>query len=263
MTNLTDELAVASDLALRAGAALRRHRAGGPLPVMRKAGDEPVTAADLESDAIIRGGLAGAFPEDALFSEETPDDPERLRNPRVWIVDPLDSTSNYIAGGDEYGVSIGLAIGGQPALGVVYNPARDELVAGALDHGVTLNGTPVHPSQLSQPEQAHLTISRKEWQRGLPDGLADLCLTPVASMAYKLARVAAGLDDGAVSFKRRKEWGTCAGVALVLAAGGRATLLDGQPIAFNRSEPKQACGMLAAGCAGLHHQLLSHLRTRS
>jgi 3'-phosphoadenosine 5'-phosphosulfate (PAPS) 3'-phosphatase len=75
-------------------------------------------------------------------------------------------------------------------------------------------------------------------------------------MAYKLARVAAGLDDGAVSFKRRKEWGTCAGVALVLAAGGRATLLDGDAITFNRAEPKQARGMLAAGCAELHHLLL-------
>jgi myo-inositol-1(or 4)-monophosphatase len=260
--SLRDELAVALKLALQAGGALRRHRIDGPLQVMRKPGDEPVTAADLQADAIIRGGLAEAFPADALFTEESPDSLERLANRRVWIVDPLDSTSNYIAGGDEYSLSIGLAIDGQPALGVVYNPTRDELVAGCAGHGVTLNGSRVGATAMAELGQARLTISRKEMQRGLPDGLPTLALRPVASMAYKLARVAAGLDDAAVSFKRRKEWGTCAGVALVLAAGGRATLLDGQPIAFNRSEPTQACGMLAAGAA-LHHQLLTHLRTRS
>jgi myo-inositol-1(or 4)-monophosphatase len=260
--SLRDELAVATSLALQAGAALRRHRADGRLLVMRKAGDEPVTAADLESDAIIRRGLADAFPSDALFTEETPDGPERLASRRVWIVDPLDSTSNYISGGDEYSVSIGLAIDRQPALGVVYNPNRDELVAGCLGGGVTLNGTRVGARTVAELGQARVTISPKELQRGLPDGLPTLALRPVASMAYKLARVAAGLDDATVSFKRRKEWGTCAGVALVLASGGRATLLDGRPIAFNHSEPKQACGMLAAG-AGLHQQLLSYLRTTS
>jgi myo-inositol-1(or 4)-monophosphatase len=255
--SLPDELTVATRLALEAGAALRRHRAAGPLQVMRKPGDEPVTAADLESDAIIRRGLAEAFPADALFTEESPDSVERLANRRVWIVDPLDSTSNYIAGGDEYSVSIGLAIDGQPALGVVYEPTRDELVAGRVGDGVTLNGAPAAPTAVEALSQARLTISRKEMQRGLPDGLPRL--RPVSSMAYKLARVAAGLDDGAMSFKRRKEWGTSAGVALVLAAGGRATLLDGQPIAFNPSEARQGSGLLAAGCAELHRQLL--LRT--
>jgi myo-inositol-1(or 4)-monophosphatase len=254
--NLPDELTVATDLALQAGEALRRYRASGQLQVMRKTTDEPVTPADLEADAIIRGGLAQAFANDALFTEESSDSPARLGTSRVWIVDPLDSTSNYIGGGDEYSVSIGLAIDGQPVLGVVYNPTRDELMAGCLGGGVTLNGAPVRTSCVTELSQVRLTISRKELQRGLPSGLPPLRLRPVASMAYKLARVAAGLDDGAVSFKRRKEWGTCAGVALVLAAGGRATLLDGDAITFNRAEPKQARGMLAAGCAELHHLLL-------
>ena len=255
--SLPEEMAVATRLALQAGAALRRHRAQGPVQVMRKPGDEPVTAADLESDAIIRRGLAEAFPADALFTEESPDSPERRRHRRVWIVDPLDSTSNYISGGDEYSLSIGLAIDGQPALGVVYNPTRDELVSGWVGAGVTLNGAPVATTAVADLSQARLTISRKEMQRGLPEGLPTLALRPVASLAYKLARVAAGLDDGVISFKRRKEWGACAGVALVLAAGGRATLLDGQPLAFNRSEARPGRGLIAAGHAELHRQLLS------
>jgi 3'-phosphoadenosine 5'-phosphosulfate (PAPS) 3'-phosphatase len=74
-------------------------------------------------------------------------------------------------------------------------------------------------------------------------------------MAYKLWRVSAGFDDATLSAVPRKEWGTCAGVALVLAAGGRATLLDGTEIRYNRAELRQPLGMVAAGPA-LHRELL-------
>jgi myo-inositol-1(or 4)-monophosphatase len=251
--------AVAIRLALAAGAALRRHEAGA-LDVRRKAHGEVVTSADLEADAIVRAGLEAAFPEDAVFSEETADSPARLSRSRVWIVDPLDSTSNFTEHGDEYSISIGLAIDGRAALGVVYNPARDELFAGYQGAGVTLNGSPVRVSEVKDLAQARLTVSRKEWRRGLDELRATLPIRPVASMAYKLARVAAGLDDGVFSRVPRKEWGTCAGVALVLAAGGCATLLDGREIGFNRAEPRQPLGMVAAG-PGLHRRLLEALRS--
>ena len=251
------ELAIAMDLARAAGAALQRHRAG-PLKVGYKARGEIVTAADLESDRIIREGLALAFPADAVYSEETADSERRLSMRRVWIVDPLDSTSNYAAGGDEYCVSIGLAIDGQPVLGAVYSPAQAEMIAGAHGLGVTLNERSVRVSLAQNLPTARLTVSRKEWQRGLCDVCAGLNITPRASLAAKLARVAAGLDDGVFTATPRKEWGTCAGVALVLAAGGRATLLDGSPIRFNRPELKQPMGMLAAGPA-LHGALRRRL----
>jgi fructose-1,6-bisphosphatase/inositol monophosphatase family enzyme/glutathione synthase/RimK-type ligase-like ATP-grasp enzyme len=243
---LDRELRTATQLALRAGAILQAHRAG-PLAVQHKAGGEPVTAADLESNRVIRDGLAAAFPGDALFSEETQDSPARLSADRVWIVDPLDATSNYVDGGDEYCVSIGLAIGGRPTLGVVYNPSRGELVAGYRGGGVTLNGAPAAVRDPATLEGGRLEVSRKEWRRGLQERARGLPVEPVASMAYKLARVAAGLSDGAFSIAPRKEWGTCAGIALVLAAGGSATLLDGSEIACNRAELRQRMGMVAAG----------------
>jgi fructose-1,6-bisphosphatase/inositol monophosphatase family enzyme len=251
------ELEIATGLAFRAGAALRRHQAGR-LDVRYKAHGEPVTAGDLEADAIIRFGLAAEFPDDVVFSEETPDSPRRLRAARVWIVDPLDSTSNFTEGGDDYTVSIGLAIGHRAALGVVYNPGRDQMFAGYASAGVTLNGAAVRVSSAAELEDARLTVSRKEWRRGLDKLAATLPLSPMASMAYKLARVAAGLDDGVFSAVARKEWGTCAGVALVRAAGGRATLLDGGDIRFNRPEARQPLGMAAAG-PRLHRVLLERL----
>ena len=244
--DLSGELYVAIAAALEAGAALRRHRASG-LEVRHKARGEIVTAADLESDAIIRRRLARAFPGDGLYSEETADTAERLARARVWIVDPLDSTSNYASGGDQYSLSIGLAIAGRPALGVVYNPDREEMIAGWYGRGVTLNGQPVRVTNTRDLTAARVAVSSKEWQRGLAALTPQLTLIPQASFASKLARVAAGLEDAAFTLKCRKEWGSCAGVALVLAAGGRASLLDGSPITFNRPRPEQPMGMLAAG----------------
>jgi myo-inositol-1(or 4)-monophosphatase len=255
--DLERELAVACRLACQAGAALIRHRRAGIAQRPTRRG--PVTTADLMADTIIRDGLSEAFPSDALHSENAADSRGRLGTPRVWIVEPLDSTTNYIQGGDEFSVSIGLAVDGRATLGVVYNPARDELIAGSLSRGVRLNGRPTRASRAAHLQSARLTVGRKSWQRD-PDGVArGLTVIPLAGIAYKLARVAAAMDDGVVSVKRRSEWGTCAGVALVHASGGRATLLDGSPIAFNRPDPEQPLGMLAAG-PKLHPMLLARLR---
>jgi myo-inositol-1(or 4)-monophosphatase len=243
------ELHAAIRLALEAGVTLRHYQAGA----------EPVTAATLESEAIIRAGLEHAFADDALFFEATAESPERFSKRRVWIVDPLDSESSFTEHGDEYCVSIGLAVEGRATLGVVYNPARDEMFAGYDGAGVTLNRSPARVSDAFDIESARITVSGRQWQRWLGNPAATLAVIPLASMAYKLARVAAGLDDAVFSLAPREEWGTCAGVALVLAAGGRATLLDGREIRFNRREPRQPLGMVAS-CPRLHRPLLETLR---
>lgn len=255
---LDRELEMATRLALEAGAALRRRQAG-PLEIRHKAQGEIVTAADIEADAIIRAGLQAAFPGDPIFSEEGADASDRLSRARVWIVDPLDSTSNFTEPGNEYSVSIGLSHDGRAVLGVVYEPARDELIAGYLGAGVTLNGSAARVSEVTDLGRTRLIVSRREWRWGLDRLAATLPVRPVASIAYKLARVAAGLDDAMFSLLQRKQWDTCAGVALVLAAGGRATLLDGQDIWFNRPALKQPMGMVAAG-PRLHPILLDALR---
>jgi fructose-1,6-bisphosphatase/inositol monophosphatase family enzyme/glutathione synthase/RimK-type ligase-like ATP-grasp enzyme len=254
------ELDTAVRLALKAAEVLRRHRAGG-LSVGEKAGGEMVTAADLEADALIGAGLRAEFPGDIVYSEEAIDPISRHSARRVWIVDPIDATSDYARGGEEHCVSIGLAIDGAPVLGVVYNPVRDELFAGYEGDGVTCNGKPVNPSPVAHLTDAVIEVSRKEWMRGLEQRAASLTIRPAASMAYKLARVAAGLSDGAFSFKRRREWGTCAGVALVLAAGGRATWLDGTPPVFNRGPGSEPPVGLIAASAGLHATLLDAVRS--
>ena len=255
---LDRELKVAKDLALEAGALLLRHR-GSSFEVGHKANGEVVTAADREADGLIRAGLASAFPSDAILSEETPDSQERLSISRVWIVDPMDGTSNFVERGDEFCVSIGFAVDGLAVLGVVYNPVRDELFAGCEGCGVTLNGAPVRVSEATDLTTARLAVSRKEWHRGLKELAVSLPIAPKASVAYKLARVAAGLEDGMFSAKSRKQWDICAGVALVLAAGGLVTLLDGREIRFNSLELRHPLGIVASG-PGLHPVLSEAVR---
>lgn len=256
--DLDRELDTAVSLAMDAGLALRDYQ-HQKIEARYKAGHEIVTAADLEADRKIRAGLHAAFPADAVFSEEGLDSAERLASERVWIIDPLDSTSNFVERGDEYCVSIGFSFKGRAALGVVYNPARGELFAGYPDAGVTLNGVHVRVSGADTIGDARTSVSRKEWRRSLEFMGLPWAVMPIASMAYKLARVAAGMEDATFSLKRRKEWGICAGTALIAAAGGRATLLDGSEIQFNRAQLKQPLGMVAAG-PRLHHTLLSALR---
>lgn len=250
---LDRELKIAMDLALRAGQLLREKYSPN-LEVHYKSNHEIVTAVDLESSDLICRGLSAAFPNDAIRSEETANSEIAFTAGRVWIIDPLDSTSNYIQGGNEYSLSIGLAIAGEAVLGVVYNPSRNELFSGHVGYGASWNGVPVRVSLASPPHRPRLLVSSKEWKRGVINS-TGCQITPMASMAYKLARISAGFEDGVLSLKDRKPWGTCGGVALVLSAGGRVTSLDGQPLVFDCNGPRSFNGLVASG-ARLHPNIL-------
>ena len=258
IVDLERELAVATRLAIDAGALLMERRASG-LEIRYKGIDDPVTQADLQADALIRAGLSAAFPLDGLLSEETPDDLERLAHERVWIVDPIDGTSSYAALRENFAVSIGLAVRGEAVLGVVYNPAKGELIAGALGLGVTLNGAPVTTTRTANVADARLLVSSSEWRAGLNALTTRLPIQPISSIAYKLGLVAAGLADGTFTANARFEWDVCAGVALVAAAGGVASLRDGSSIVFNQPSPRLNWGILAAGPA-LYAPLLGALQ---
>jgi myo-inositol-1(or 4)-monophosphatase len=241
------ELEIAAALALQAGDEALAARAEGRIRPRAKAGGEVVTAADLRADEIIAGGLRAAFPGDALWTEETPGRPATARG-RMWVVDPLDGTGDFVAGGDAFSVSIGLAVDGVPTAGVVYNPSRRHLVAGAAAAGATLNGDPARATDRREASGAQLTCSPRE-EAAVAEALAragvEVALEPVASMAYKLARVAAGLDDATLSLRGRKPWGLCAGVALALAGGATVRLLDGGEILIDPVRDKQPSGLVA------------------
>lgn len=251
---LKRELAAAEELARDIGFMVTTARTMG-ITTRSKANGEIVTTADIQANTAIEARLRTMFAADAVYSEESPDDAQRLSKQRVWIVDPIDSTSTFASGGDEFTISIGLAVNGTATLGVVYNPVRDEMYSGVLGAGAALNGRSARVSEATCLESAGILVSKKEWQGGLEATALPFRAIPMSSMAYKLARVAAGINDGVFTLKRRKEWGTCAGVALVTAAGGAVTLVDGTAIRFNRTEQKQPVGFVASGNR-LHTELL-------
>lgn len=259
---LDHELEIARRLAIKAGAVLRSRQIG-QIEIRHKEHGEIVTPADLESNEIICRGLATAFPGDTICSEENQPAVMESGKERVWIVDPLDSTSNYVQHGDEYSLSIGLAINGEAVLGVVYNPSRNELFSGYQGHGAFCNDVRVVCTSSSPGEhQARLLVSSKEWKRGVSALSGSMFVQPMASMAYKLARVAAGKEDAVFSLKTRKPWGTCAGTALVLAAGGRVTSLDADPLVFDCRGPHTFNGIVAAN-HDLHASMVLALGLRS
>ena len=141
----------------------------GDYRVEEKSRGNPVTTADLNANRAIREILAGRFPDDAWLSEEDADDPKRLDRSRVWIVDPLDGTREFIRGIPEFCVSIGLAVNGSPVLGVIYHPLRRELFDGVRGGGARLNGEPIQVSPPGNGARPRLLISRAEPRRRLEE----------------------------------------------------------------------------------------------
>src|SRR5262245_37537887 len=104
-----------------------RHYEAGLVDFQTKSDMSPVTAADMDANAAIVDGLRAAFPDDAVLTEESPDDGSRFQKARVWIVDPLDGTRDFVARTGDFCVHIGLAERGEAVLGVVYQPVIDAL----------------------------------------------------------------------------------------------------------------------------------------
>jgi myo-inositol-1(or 4)-monophosphatase len=232
--------------ALSAAAAVLGEYTPGAVAARRKVGDDPVTEADTRVDTLLREMLPRAG--EGWLSEETEDDPSRLACRRVWVVDPLDGTREFVEGIAEWSVSIGLVEDGRPVAGGVLNPATGEQVLGAVGLGVTLGGSPAAVSTRQQLAGARVLASRSEVKRGEWQGYRPGAfeLRPVGSVAYKLALVAAGLADATWTLTPKHEWDVAAGVALVLAGGGFVRAGRPEEERFNRPHPLLS-SLLATG----------------
>jgi myo-inositol-1(or 4)-monophosphatase len=217
--------------------------------VRDKSIDNPVTDADLAADALLREGLTRCLPSAGWLSEETADDLSRLANHYTWIVDPLDGTKEFVLGIPEFTVSVALVAGDQPAMGIVYNPATSELYTCVKGAGVFLNRRRITVSDKSDLSGFIVGASRSERKRGEFTPFEDVIdLRTLGSIAYKLARVAAGQEDATWSRGPKNEWDICAGSLLVVEAGGQCRDLDGNPFKFNQPRPK-VNGIIASNSA--------------
>ena len=237
----------------RAADALRPFTSGAIAHTIKDRGD-PLTDADLAVNQVLHEILPRRG--EGWLSEETRDDADRLSRARVWVVDPIDGTQEFVQGIPEWCVSIGLVEHGVPVAGGIMNPATGETVIGAVGHGVTLNGRPAAVSARATLEGAVVLASRSETNRGECDRYhgAPFEVRPCGSVAYKLGLVAAGVVDLTWTLVPKSEWDVAAGAALVRAGGGRVLLSDGSERGFNLADTR-----LPDFLAGPPH-LLSQLR---
>ncbi|MCC6746422.1 MAG: 3'(2'),5'-bisphosphate nucleotidase CysQ [Deltaproteobacteria bacterium] len=242
--DLDRELRLAVELAERAGAVLRGFF-GQPLAVERKAGNEPVTEADRAAEEVVLAGLRAHFPDDGILAEEHADKTSWATYRRVWLVDPLDGTRDFVAGREGYSVMIGLLIDGEPVLGVVYQPATGLSYEAAVGQGsFRRHGTeraPLVPTAIADPAQARLVASRSHRSPridAVKDKLQISDELNVGSVGLKVGLVAAGVRELYINPDSHcRLWDICAPEAVLTLAGGRMTDLFGDPLRYD--DPNQ------------------------
>jgi myo-inositol-1(or 4)-monophosphatase len=232
--------------ALHAAVAAVTRFVPGNVEASYKEGADPVTEADRVANDVLREVLVQDG--EGWLSEESVDDKQRLGKERVWVVDPLDGTREFVAGIPEWCVSVALVERGRAVAGGICNPATSELILGSLETGVTLNGKTVRASQRDGLAGALVLASRSEVNRGEWDRFrsAPFTIRPLGSVAYKLALVAAGVADATWTLVPKHEWDVAAGVALVEAAGGFVRDPCSAPVNFNRASALLP-GLVAGG----------------
>jgi 3'(2'), 5'-bisphosphate nucleotidase len=249
------ELSAVQVIARRAGAAAMAHY--GAVAATAKADASPVTEADHASDRLIVAALHQVFPGDAVLSEESSDSPSRLGARRVWIVDPLDGTKEFLAGNGEFSIMIGLAVEGEAVLGVVYLPDGDVSFCAARGSGawVERGGVRRRLNRVAAGPTLRLVGSRSHAEPLVERMCEELGITDVApcgSVGVKCSRIAEDLRDVYVHpVPYLKEWDTCAPEVIVREAGGLVGDCRGDALRYNKPDPRQPHGIVACapGCA--------------
>jgi myo-inositol-1(or 4)-monophosphatase len=252
VTELADAVA---EVTAEAGAlAMARWRTG--FRRWEKAPGHPVCEVDLEIDALLRERLSALDPEAGWLSEETVDNADRLAKRRVWVVDPIDGTRDYLRGREGWAVSVALVEDGQPVIAVLDCPPRTAVFRAEAGQGATLNGNPIHAATRTELAGARVPTE------ALPK--VDRDLTPVYrpnAIALRIAMVAAGEADLVATLRWGHEWDIAAATLIAREAGAEISDALGQPLAFN-TQRAEAFGVLATA-RGLHDAAFERLKERA
>lgn len=232
-----------------------------------KSPGNPVSAADLAVDAQLKAELLGERPDYGWLSEETaeakvlPDcsgGPARLACRRVWVVDPIDGTRDFIRGRTGWAVSVALVEDGSVVLGTLAAPARQQLFMARRGGGATLNGEPLAVSGrrdlagVRLPADPH-GLTAAFW----PERWDAVAVEKPNSLALRIGHVATGFADGFIEGRTIAEWDIAAAALILAEAGGTLTDRHGDPVAFNRPSP--AVHGLVAATPALHDGLSRRL----
>jgi myo-inositol-1(or 4)-monophosphatase len=233
---------------------------GTDLKNWTKGSSSPVSEADIAVNDLLETRLRSATPDYGWLSEESVDDEQRLSKHLVWIVDPIDGTRGYLAGREDWCVSVALVEGASPLLAAVFAPASEEFFFAMRGQGATRNEVAVHTTPGTE-----LDFSRVAGPKPLVERLSpasqEIVLHPrIGSLALRLCRVAQGSLDAAFAGGQSRDWDLAAANLIVEEANGKMTALSGDTILYNRREV--AHGVLVAAGLDRHASIVSHFRKR-
>ncbi|UJR85427.1 3'(2'),5'-bisphosphate nucleotidase CysQ family protein [Sandaracinus amylolyticus] len=230
--------------------------------VEMKGESDPVTEADRRVNAFLTARLHESFPTDLVVAEESATEGKQSGG-RCWFVDPLDGTKEFIAKNGEFSVMIGLAIDGDAQLGVVYQPTTGKLWRGVVGDGAFLEQGDktyvLRPSEIADPSQMRLVVSRSHRSKSTDALVQRLGITQEAvsgSVGLKVGLIAERKADLYVHLSgKTSAWDACAPEAILRAAGGTFTDLEGRQIQYGTGELKNHRGILACNRKGFEKVL--------
>ena len=265
-TNYQREIKVATELARAAGTVLLRHY-HSPFLVEQKVNalqeTEEVTAADREANELIVGRLRKEFPEDGILAEESTDTEHRLEKNRVWLIDPMDGTKNFIRRDGDFAVQIGLAVNGESVLGTVYQPVREVLYRAVRGGGSWIEektgaARRMSVSSRTNPNEMVLASSRSHRSPRMERVVSQF------QFRNEVRRGSVGVKIGLITEQQAdlylhlspstKQWDTCGPEIILHEAGGRLTDLFGQPLRYNGIRIDNRNGIV--GTNGAAHEMV-------
>ncbi len=261
--NLRSELNALESLVRQSGQIVHRYHDQAD-EIDWKGANDPVTAADKAVNEFLVAALCQTFPADGILAEESKDDLERLACTRIWCVDPLDGTKEFIARNGEFSIMVGLAIDGVATLGVVYQPILDLMYSGIRDEGAWLASAderkPMRCSKVDRPGEMGLIVSRSH-RNPITDQIKE-------SLSISKERISGsvGLKCGLIARTEAdlylhpapgtKEWDTCAPEAILFGAGGKMSDCWGQPLRYNQVDVHRHRGLVASN-GRCHSRIIS------
>lgn len=236
---LTNELNIAKDAAIRAGEIIMKIYSGS-IEVEYKENNTPLTAADKEANELIVDKLLKHFPEYAMLSEETKDTSDRLKNDWCWVVDPLDGTKEFIKRNGEFTVNIALTYKHRAVLGVIYVPVTRELYYAAKGMGSYLEVEDSGRRLAVSDKKNNLTLvasrshTSEELSKLIGKNKEKFEKIKNAGSSLKGCLIAKGEAEVYYRFGLTSEWDTAAMQCIVEEAGGIFKQLDSSEMIYNR-----------------------------
>lgn len=224
-----------------------------------KSANQPVTSADLAINSFLKNYFKKITPEFGWLSEESDDDRSRFTKKTFWCVDPIDGTRSYINNKPEFVISLALIHNCSPIFGIIFNPKTDEMFIAERGLGAYCNKSRINVSQKVQINDCKVAISNSEKEKIKKYSFFNsLDITSMGSIAYKIALVAKGEIDIALSFTKKSDWDLAAANLILEESGGQISDIQGKKIIYNTD--KLTISSVCASNATIHKKIINETK---